>query len=64
MSKEVAAAILTQIYFSHAPNEAAKLHGRSPDEPMAVQAAETIGRIYGHFLSKLDTYGGWGSPVT
>ena len=56
MSKEVAAAILTQVYVDI-------LHpsfGATPDEPVNPGAVDGIGHIYAAFHARLDLFQSWG----
>ena len=58
MSKEVAAAILTRIYFDKVPG-AGGTHLHSHSGIVSPEAAEQIGQVYVHYLSKLDLFGTW-----
>ncbi len=58
MSKEVAAAILTRIYFDKVPGTGGAQLG-SHANPISATAAERIGYVYAHFLGKLANYEGW-----
>ncbi len=60
MSEETAAAILTEIYFRHVPAAGTKLAGAPSNEDISFDAADKIGKLYGHFLGKLTLYKEWG----
>lgn len=60
MANEVAAAILTRIYFDKIEGRATHLPGAAGDEgAIALASADKIGRVYGHFWAKLGTYMDW-----
>ena len=57
MSKEVAAAILTRIYFEHTPDARKQFRAPAKDEGRVSPASgEEIGHVYGYFLTKLDLF--------
>jgi hypothetical protein len=53
MSKEAAAATLTQIYFDKVN---ARVTPRKPTDKLGVEAVEEIGFVYGAFLARLDGF--------
>ncbi len=59
MSKEAAAATLTQIYFASLQNERDRLSGRSPQESYAVTAVDEIGKVYSIILARMDLFDSW-----
>ena len=60
MSKEVAAAILTKIYYEHTPGAKQALQTH---KEKFVENADTIGRVYARFLSRFATFELWAKPV-
>jgi hypothetical protein len=63
MSKEVAAAILTKLYFEKLPNSAGNLRAPSSGAPdVLLENADTIGKVYAHFLGRLGIYESWIPP--
>jgi hypothetical protein len=53
MSKEVAAATLTQIYFDKVN---VRVTPRRPTDKLGTEAVEEIGFVYGAFLARLDGF--------
>lgn len=53
MSKESAAATLTQIYFDKVN---AQVTRRKPTDKLGIEAVEEIGSVYGAFLARLDGF--------
>lgn len=58
MSKEVAAAILTRIYYEHTPGAKQQLQAH---KEKFFENSDIIGRIYARFLGRHDTYELWAS---
>ena len=53
MSKEAAAATLTQIYFDKVN---AQVTRRKPTDKIGVEAVDEIGQVYGIFLNRLEYF--------
>jgi len=53
MSKEAAAATLTQIYFDKVN---AQVTRRKPTDKIGVEAVDEIGQVYGTFLNRLEYF--------
>jgi hypothetical protein len=57
MSKEVAAAILTRVYFEHVPGANTNLDAHS--DGVKLESVDKIGAVYAAFLGKYRVYRGW-----
>ena len=58
MSKEAAAATLTQVYFAHIGDAERKamLGAKEGGEPFSARSVEVISHVYGAFLAGLDLF--------
>ena len=59
MSKEVAAAILTRIYFEKVPGVDSVLQGQPSGIAVSSESVDAIGRVYAEFLGRIPLFQQW-----
>ena len=59
MSKELAAAVLTRIYFDKVRNAEKPIKMQALTEPYSDEAIDHLGRVYSVFLGRLDKFASW-----